>query len=159
MLNKRHKKYFLGALALLVIAGALGLWQFWSNATPTAQAEPILEKTWNADTLVYPDGTNVSTFHGKWINYLDEDGWQSINTKFVETSEGFKMTNAPFTVTTPLRSVGEAVFHNNNRWDIFKNRKIKEPTLDMSIKALGVSDVTGRIEVGDLLLPAGLRKN
>ncbi len=163
MLNKKLKKlkkYIIGVFVLALVFVAFGLWQMERGNTPQAQAEPILEKTWNADTLVYPDGTNVSTFHAKWINYLSADkGWQSIDTKFVETPDGFKMSDAPFSVTAPLRSTGEAIFHNNNRWDVFKKKNIEEPSLDMSITALDVEDVPGRIETGDLILPGGLQKN
>jgi hypothetical protein len=90
-------------------------------------------------------------FHVKWINYLDEDRtWREIDPNFVETATGFEMTQAPFEVRVPLSARGAATFVNKNRWDVRKRRLVDEPPLEQTMRALGVADVYGRIERGNL---------
>ena len=101
-----------------------------------------------------------SEFHGKWIHWLDNGEWKNINTNFKKFSSfGFAMERAPFRVYLPLMSDGIANFVNNNQWDLFNKKVITENELITSIKARDVNVVEGKIVVGDLLVPSGLRKN
>ncbi len=118
------------------------------------------ERGWNYVAEKIGDTTS-SEFHGKWVNYLSSDntGWKAIDTRFYRTLDGFQMQDAPFEVYLPLTSGGIATFHNNNKWDVFNKKIIDDVPLDMTIQALGVQDVPGRAEFGDLNAPEGLMKN
>jgi len=141
--------------------------------TKVAYAEETskIKKGWNynSEPIEFNEKGEVlkfkTEFHSKWINYKTFYGWQEINTDFVpiavstSTVKGFEMINSPFEVFVPERSVGVAVMHNNNRWNVFENKTINEKSIDMSIQAIDVYDVVGRIERGNLMTPTGLQKN
>ena len=102
----------------------------------------------------------VSKFNEGWRNYLGADGkWYLINTDFVPTTGGWKVTDIPFEVFVPEFSDEIAVFHNNNRFDSFEKKEITAPPLDMTIQALGITRVQGRLVKGDLIGRYGYRKN
>lgn len=151
------------------------------QSTSTTTPEVILDKAeikksnkneletrnWNSITRpleVNEDGVPTmleSEFHSKWINYLSSEGWKPIDTTITLSADSsiFEMRNAPFQAEFPLRSTGTAKMINDNRWDVFKAKTITTPSLTMSITAVGVNDVAGRIITGDLYVPAGERKN
>lgn len=130
-----------------------------------APAGPPVQRGWNylaTPLSVDPVNNTVqykTAFHQKWIHYKTPSGWADINTDFSATKDGFVMKDAPFQVAAPLRSTGVAVMRNNNRWDVFAGREIYERPLDMSIQALAVNDVPGKLMRGDLMAPTGLQKN
>ena len=98
-------------------------------------------------------------FHTKWVNYKTSNGWKEINTDFIQTENGFEMKDAPFEVYLPAKSTGTAVMRNNNRWDVFNKKVIEEDPIDMSIQALDVNEVYGKLKRGDLIVPTGLQKD
>jgi hypothetical protein len=128
-----------------------------NDISNTSNSDIIDKRTWNAKT--YADGDKYTTeFHSKWIHYLD-DNWKDIDTSFYETNNGFAMTNAPFYAYAPMFSTGTATFENNNRWNVFNHTVIAEGELNMTIAAMNVKNVRGKIMRGDLLVPSGLQRN
>ena len=107
-------------------------------------------RTWNSKTFT-TGGEVQREFHVKWLHYLDAQGqWQDIDPNFVLVGDKFTVEKAPFKVEVPLRSTGTAVFTSNNRYDIFEKERINDPDFSQTIKALGVADVLGELETGDL---------
>jgi hypothetical protein len=117
----------------------------------TAYAQLTRGRDYNARSTDLGNGRMQTEFHGKWINYLDADRtWREIDPDFVETATGFEMTKAPFDVHAPLSAHGAVTFVNKNRWSVLEHRRLREPPLRQAIRALGVADVPGRIERGNL---------
>src|SRR3990167_10773846 len=107
-------------------------------------------RTWNSKTFT-TGGQTQREFHIKWLHYLDDNGqWQDIDPNFVQIGEKFTVEKAPFKIEVPLRSIGTAVFTSNNRYDIFEKARINDAPFSQTIKALGVVDVPGEIETGNL---------
>ncbi|NTW33082.1 MAG: hypothetical protein HGB12_10725 [Bacteroidetes bacterium] len=123
-----------------------------NSSMPEAQKElPTFESGWNYNTLQIGKNKFQTSFLVKQINYLDEDNvFKPIVPTFTETTNGFVMSQAPFTVIAPLTSDGIAKFINNNRFDIVSETKINEPSLTASIQAIGTDNVSGNIEEADL---------
>ncbi len=133
----------------------------WNSVTRPTKADIVAKESWLLpDTqLEFVEKEWKTTFTGSWMNYLSADGFKPIDQKFIDAGVHFEMTNAPFEVYLPKRSVGIAVMHNNNRWDTKTKKEITDPPLDMSIQAMEVNDVAGRIERGNITLPTGVDKN
>jgi hypothetical protein len=144
--------------AAVVIAGM-------QISAATEQHSAQETRFWNGQTRVIDragQAVSESTFHAKWVNYLDEtNSWQHIDTDFSRSEDKpcFEMTQAPFEVCAPLRSTGIATMLNNNRWDVFSKKVMHEAPLTMSIMALEVHDVAGEVRRGDLIVPTGVQKN
>ena len=116
-------------------------------------------KGWNYEA-VRKNNITTTTFHAKWVNYLDSDNqWKDINLSLEKTETGFLMNNAPFQVKLPLFSDGQAIFVNQNRYNPTTKKPIVSPSLDMKIEALETTKVEGLLEYGNLLLPSGIEKN
>jgi hypothetical protein len=142
----KFKNLFISFIVAVLTIGAMGFTPANSDVD-----DNIVKRGWNVNHYENRDGTNTASFHSKWINYLDlDDAWKPIDNYFVDAGTHFEMTEAPFTVIVPKRSVGMAKFISNNRWDIFNKEKIEDAPLDMNTWAQGVADVPGRIETGDL---------
>jgi hypothetical protein len=108
--------------------------------------------SWNVfDSRQIGPSTTQTEFRTKWVRFLDADGsFKLIDTALMPTPEGWCMDKAPFKACFPFRSTGTAQFRNTNRFDVVSKASITEPPLDETIKALGVADVAGSIEHGDL---------
>lgn len=119
-------------------------------SSPGPQRTDLL--SWNVFDSRQISPTLVQTdFRAKWVRYLDADGqFKLIDTTLISTPDGWCMDKAPFKACLPLRSTGTALFHNNNRFDPSQKSVITEPPMDEAIQALGVSDVAGSLERGDL---------
>jgi len=134
----------------------------WNSETIPIEGTAVIRESWllpNETVEVTPTKFE-STFYEGWLNYLDENGdFQVIDTSFVSTNIGFTVKEAPFNVLLPPTAGKTAALINNNRWDNRTNEEITEQPYRMEITALGVVDVPGRIEVGDLLMPTGIREN
>jgi len=124
----------------------------WNAVHTPIEADVVLKEfLFLPDQLISVAPTKTrSDFRTKWINYLTEDGWEPINPSFRQTATGFLMDEAPFIAIAPLQSGGIASFENNNRFDLPTKIEITEPTLTQTIQALGVTDVAGVMETGDL---------
>lgn len=116
-------------------------------------------KGYNYNAVCLDEQTTQTTFHGKWVNYVEGNNWASIDTTIIKTPTHFEMLKAPFKADFPLRSTGIAHMVNDNKWNARDNVLITDPTLTMDIQALEVIDVKGKIVAGDLLVPSGLQKN
>ncbi|GEM_PF-1844044 len=122
-----------------------------AHATTTQAQSTGLQRSWNSNTELLSNGTNRSEFHVKQINFKDADGqWKPIDVTPVPASDGWDITQAPFSAHFPLRSSGTATMVNNNRWDTFSDVPINEQDLTMTIRAENVVDVEGVLEYGDL---------
>src|SRR5262249_39626167 len=118
---------------------------------PVGTERPDLE-TWNtASAREIAPGVLQADIRTKWVRFLDEDGtFKPIDTALATTSDGWCMDKAPFKACFPLRSTGTALFHNNNRFDLGSKSVIGDAPMDETITALGVADVAGALEHGDL---------
>jgi hypothetical protein len=135
-------KEAVGTLAVMALIGCFAA---------TAHAQLTRGRDFNARSTNLGNGRIQTEFHGKWINYLDADRtWREIDPDFVETATGFEMTKAPFDVHAPLSARGAVTFVNKNRWSALAHRRLHEPPLRQTIRALGVADVPGRIVRGNL---------
>ncbi|NTW31491.1 MAG: hypothetical protein HGB12_02505 [Bacteroidetes bacterium] len=126
------------------------------SRTSQAQLSKNIDSTelrfsYNSKTTVLDSGKRQTEFHGKWINYMDENGtWKEINPVFVKTVRGFEMDKAPFEVLAPFFANEPAIFNNNNRYDVFANEIISDKPLEQTIQAIGTAHVAGITETGDL---------
>jgi len=114
-------------------------------------AQTLNKRTWNSNHFNNEDGTVTATFKNKWVNFYDtDDSWQPIDPNFTDKGTHFEMNQAPFTAKVPKTSTGMATFIGDNGWDIFNNEKITDDPVTMTTTAVGVTDVPGVIESGDL---------
>lgn len=143
----------------LAIASAMGVASFWDKSSPhnlpplgaRAQAfEP--DPTTDSIGARIENGKVVQTLRkfNRWVNYKTAEGWGDIDTSLTQTTRGFVMNKAPFEFTAPLVSQGTALFHNNNLWDEKTKTGISAPPLDLTITALGISNVSGEARTGNL---------
>ncbi|NTW31034.1 MAG: hypothetical protein HGB12_00090 [Bacteroidetes bacterium] len=110
-----------------------------------------LRLSYNSKTTILDSNKRQIEFHGKWINYMNENNtWKEINPDFVKTAKGFEMKEAPFQVLAPFYADEPAVFNNNNRYDVFTNEIIYDKPLEQTIQALGTAHVAGKTETGNL---------
>ncbi len=134
--------------------------------TPYVMNEPnnadLVGWAWDAH-MAEENGETVRVTHTKigQINYLGENEWLTVDTRFATSSDGtrFGVTETTAPIIAGLRSIDPAVMHNNKRWDIPSRSLITEAPLDMSITALGVNDVAGKIVRGNLLIKEGIAKD
>ncbi len=106
---------------------------------------------WNSKVVIQSNGAKRSEIHIKQLNFKDVDGaFKPINATPVPAANGWEVTQNPFIARFPARSVGTAAMVNNNRFDTRTLTDINEPDLTMTITALGVSDVAGVLEYGDV---------
>ena len=111
----------------------------------------MFKRSYNSDHVKQGNGSIKARFKQGWLNYLDaNEKWQSIDTKFVDAGEYFEVSKAPFILRAPKTSTGTAKFISNNRYDVFNKTTIKDDPFNMSIRPLGIANVQGVIETGDL---------
>lgn len=102
-------------------------------------------KHWNARPTIL-DGKQATEFHVGFVNYLNgDDTWAEIDCTIIDTGDGFVMYKAPFECTFPKYADGEAIFHNNNRFDVFTKTLIDCAPFDMTMVALDASHAQGQI--------------
>ncbi len=151
---KHWKRKLIIAVAALAVMPVV----FLASAQVVDMLTTETVRGWNYTGEKKQGGETTAEFHGKWMNYLADSGWKGIDTAFYRTLDGYTMKDAPFEVYLPFRSTGIATFHNNNKWDIFGSKEITDAPMDMTMQALGVNDVSGYSEIGDLMLPGGMAK-
>ncbi len=101
-----------------------------------------MSNSWNSKSI----NSNTTEFHVGWINYKRSDGdWYPIDCVLTQDETGFHVVDAPFTFDAPLLSNGEAVFNVTNKWDIFNKSEITTDPFSQTIKAIGVSSVSGEL--------------
>ena len=111
----------------------------------------MFKRSYNSDHVKQGNGSIKASFAQGWLNYLDaNDEWQTIDTQFKDAGDYFEVTKAPFIMRAPKFSIGTAKFISNNRYDVFNKTTIKDDPFNMSIRPLGVAQVQGIIETGDL---------
>ncbi len=147
-MTHRNKILALLLAGLIVLAYFL-LPKHYLEAQKSEKVGSSVERTWNTDTRQV-NGSKQTEIHSKWINYLDNNSFQPIDTSFKDCGNFFCIGGAPFKVEIPKTSVGTAKFINDNRYDVFTGETITDPSVTQSITALGVSEVSGRIESGDV---------
>jgi len=113
--------------------------------------ERLSDRTWNSKSFVNSFGEIEREFRIKWIHYLDsDDTFKDIDVSLVDNGTHFGIVGAPFQVKIPKSSIGTAEFISDNRWDIFEKKKITDPPFTQTIRALGINDVAGVRETGNL---------
>lgn len=102
-------------------------------------------KTWNANSLILPNGRTQTDFRGKWINFYEDDIWKPIDSSLKDEGNSWVCRSGPFTVSLPKLSNGVAEFVSTNKWDIFAKTKITDADFSVRFTPIGVSIVNGII--------------
>lgn len=102
-------------------------------------------KTWNANSLVLPNGHIQTDFRGKWVNFYEDNIWKPIDSSLKEEGNNWVFRNGPFTASLPKLSNGVAEFVSTNKWDIFSKTKITDADFSVRFTPIGVSIVDGII--------------
>ncbi|OGZ43263.1 MAG: hypothetical protein A2719_01055 [Candidatus Ryanbacteria bacterium RIFCSPHIGHO2_01_FULL_45_22] len=112
------------------------------------------KRTWNSKTF-NTGSTSISEIHPKVIHYKDASGaWQDQNLHLRDTGTQFEMDKAPFSVTFPKTSTGDATFTANSHWDYKNKTDLNEPPLTKTTRAIDAVDVVG-IQKEESLLNIG----
>ncbi len=91
-------------------------------------------------------GTVTSVFHGKFVNYLDEDQqWQAIDLAFTKDRSGFHMTSAPYELHAGLYSTDDVQFVSTNRYDVDDHTVRDDPPLGKMRRFTTARSVEGTI--------------
>ena len=124
----------------------------YNSVTIPTRANLLISESWllGDKTLDFRPTEFQSEFVGAWANYMEDGEWKDIDPSFRETEDGFVMDNAPFEVVAPLTSTGVATFINDNTYNLKNKETFDEPILTQTIQAMGVVEVTGELETGDL---------
>ena len=89
---------------------------------------------------------NRVRIHGKWLNYLSNGLWRSIEAAFQDDSSAFEFSKGPFRFHAPQYATGKAVLEVNNEWDIWSKSRITSPAMVFEVIPENVYPVAGRID-------------
>jgi len=110
--------------------------------------------TWNANREQLGPQLFRTDFHVKWVNFLSETGWMTIDTTLIQRAGVVGMDRAPFACNLAATAAGQAAFQANNRYNVRDRKNITDPSFACLIKPLGVRDVPGEVQ-GDTILYKG----
>lgn len=102
-----------------------------------------MSSTWNANSILLPDGKTQTDFRGKWVNYLDTNVWRPIDTSLREEGANWVCRSGPFTAVLPKVSTGMVEFVSTNKWDIFSKTNITDKDFSLRFTPIGVNLVDG----------------
>ena len=133
--------FFQKLLAILGFTGILS-----ANAQPVVNVPAYAPATWNADFLGKSSWEQGTTqFSGGWKNYYD-GGFKKINVIPVDKGTFFEITDAPYGITVPKRSVSSSRFVDTNQWNPREGRTISDAPFGANRRWLGVTDVPASLE-------------
>jgi len=124
----------------------------YNSVTIPTRANLRLSESWllGNKTLDFKSTEFQTTFIGAWANYMEDGEWKDIDPNFRRKGNNFVMDKAPFKVSIPLASTGIATFLNDNVYDLKNKETFDEPILIQTIQAIGITEVAGELETGDL---------
>lgn len=123
----------------------------------------MLPLTHNATIISESAGRRVLDIRGKWVNWLDQDGWKPIDSSFRNVGPRWECRTAPMLLSLPPFAGGLVEMVSANRFDIFTKRDITDPDFTVGVRAEGVAMVpaipldsdtisyTGAYPFGDLV--------
>src|SRR3990167_2568280 len=104
-------------------------------------------KTWNVKTKTDDQDNLVAEIYVGQVNYLDENNeWQEIDHRFIDTGTHFEMRKSTFSLELPKTARGIAKLTVNNRFRIVAKETILDAPFDTLIEAITAEDVPGVIE-------------
>lgn len=133
---KRAVPVFASGCLLLLVLGI-------SLSHRAAAFEPY---SYNEVRRVNSNGTVTSMFHGKFINYLNEDNeWENINLSFERTDQGFHLTTAPYELHIGPMSTDTMRFVSTNKYDVHNDRIREDPPLGKDRRFTQIAPVEGKL--------------
>ena len=99
----------------------------------------VTSLTHNANLLLSIGNRRTVDIRGKWINWLDQNGWSTIDCSFREVGRRWECRTGPLTVSVPPRADGICHVVSSNRWDVFAKTRITDPDFSLHIQAVGTS--------------------
>jgi len=101
--------------------------------------------SWNASFQYLGRGQRRADVRGKWVNWKDQSGWQSIDARFREDSGMFSASNIPAVFLAPAIATNTAILSVEQAFDIFEKSEIKDSPLVLEFTPVGVRPVGGHI--------------
>lgn len=122
-----------------------------------------IERGWNRDTIVYADGrdsiSSITTNQQNYLNDIGTDEWLDMNDLPVAVTGGWEVNEYPMKLFYPTLSTGIAKVINDSKFRLSDKSTTTEVPLTATIKAIGVTEVTGQLKFGVLSVPGGFRED
>lgn len=99
--------------------------------------------TWNTNREQIAPGRFRSDVRGKWINWLDADGWKTMSAAFVEDSGGFRAANIPGVYQAPANSNQPVTLSVEQRYNVFSKSLINDAPLVIEATPENIRNVAG----------------
>lgn len=89
-----------------------------SSAAPQT-APPFHPQTWNEIRRDNADGSKISEFHSKFINYIDADNqWKPIDLTPTQDATGWHYRHGPYEADAPFTADGDIKFISTNKYSV-----------------------------------------
>jgi len=87
----------------------------------SAESPDFKPYSWNEYRKQNSSEQVTSHFYSKWVNFFDGKNWNPINVNPRTVSGAFVVTDAPYSVSLPLRANGKIKMVNTNKYSVLRD--------------------------------------